>query len=535
MTSFGTGNTNYTFAPVTGGITCRSTTQDCLFLNGGTGQRIEKFAIIRPSNATGGCSMHIIGLANSFFDIGFINAVDAICMGEAPGGPDASGAFRFYRMNGNVSGGLGSIFRDLGLANGIIANDTLFSSYAVGSVALKLDPGVGIDTFIMHGGNLFAFGSLFNVRPTSGVAMSNLTFDHLLADGFTGPVIGWDGGGGGAIDADVKDNYFGAYNLQTSSATITLTGVPQAGQVVTLQVHDTTTAQTNTVTYTVGGGDTLAVVGAALRTAINATNAVPATGNPNSYLNAVAFANPTFTFTTLRGSQAQGVTAQISETGAGVGQTPSGIVPLLGGDPLNNVSSAYLFQGGGESAVHFSGNTVVGFGQACLNVLGSVPFALEFHHERWGGCGAALPGFGPAISLGVGTGNVRFYNSTISGTGNVFQFLGSNNSVVVEGGDYSSPSAVINGIANLTNSTFVNANGINPVGNLTPPSVSATTVALVNPFPYSVIVYVSGGTVSQVAIDGTNTGLTSGGFRVNPGGSIKLTYTVAPTWTWNAN
>jgi hypothetical protein len=45
-------------------------------------------------------------------------------------------------------------------------------------------------------------------------------------------------------------------------------------------------------------------------------------------------------------------------------------------------------------------------------------------------------------------------------------------------------------------------------------------------------VQIIGGTVSQVAVDGTNTGLVSGFFRVPSGKTITLTYTVAPTWSW---
>jgi hypothetical protein len=48
------------------------------------------------------------------------------------------------------------------------------------------------------------------------------------------------------------------------------------------------------------------------------------------------------------------------------------------------------------------------------------------------------------------------------------------------------------------------------------------------------MVYVSGGTVSAIAVDGTTTGLTSGAFLVRPMGTITLTYSVAPTWVWQA-
>ena len=74
--------------------------------------------------------------------------------------------------------------------------------------------------------------------------------------------------------------------------------------------------------------------------------------------------------------------------------------------------------------------------------------------------------------------------------------------------------------------------GYNPVGPLTAPGVPATTVAYTNPFGVACAVFITGGTVTAVAIGGTSTGLTSGMFRVPAGQTIKLTYSSAPTWTW---
>lgn len=45
-------------------------------------------------------------------------------------------------------------------------------------------------------------------------------------------------------------------------------------------------------------------------------------------------------------------------------------------------------------------------------------------------------------------------------------------------------------------------------------------------------VYVTGGTVSAIAVDGVTTGVTSGPVTVPVGKSITLTYSAAPTWKW---
>jgi hypothetical protein len=86
-----------------------------------------------------------------------------------------------------------------------------------------------------------------------------------------------------------------------------------------------------------------------------------------------------------------------------------------------------------------------------------------------------------------------------------------------------------------THSVIRNNIGFNPVGTNSPisqPAVPASTTVYTNAFGVDAMVHVTGGTVSAIAIGATATGLTSGSFRVPAGQTIKLTYTVAPTWKW---
>lgn len=78
-----------------------------------------------------------------------------------------------------------------------------------------------------------------------------------------------------------------------------------------------------------------------------------------------------------------------------------------------------------------------------------------------------------------------------------------------------------------------------PPANVAAPGVPLTTVALTNQFAFDATVCVTpGASTCAVALDGTATGITlaSSGvgqaFRVPAGGTITLTYTSAPTWTW---
>jgi hypothetical protein len=75
-----------------------------------------------------------------------------------------------------------------------------------------------------------------------------------------------------------------------------------------------------------------------------------------------------------------------------------------------------------------------------------------------------------------------------------------------------------------------------PIGNLGAPLVPASGVSLINDpthaFGFDCTVYVTGGTVTNIAIDGMSTGLTSGTFKVRAGQGITIIYSVAPTWVW---
>lgn len=64
------------------------------------------------------------------------------------------------------------------------------------------------------------------------------------------------------------------------------------------------------------------------------------------------------------------------------------------------------------------------------------------------------------------------------------------------------------------------------------PAVPATGVAWQNGFWRDAAVVVSGGTVTGIAVDGVNVGVTSGTVMVPSGKNITITYSSAPTWSW---
>ncbi len=71
-----------------------------------------------------------------------------------------------------------------------------------------------------------------------------------------------------------------------------------------------------------------------------------------------------------------------------------------------------------------------------------------------------------------------------------------------------------------------------PPGAVASTAIQPSGFAVPNIYPFPIQIFINGGNVSQVDIDATNTGGPRDSIVLNPGQSIKLTYTVAPTWSW---
>lgn len=72
------------------------------------------------------------------------------------------------------------------------------------------------------------------------------------------------------------------------------------------------------------------------------------------------------------------------------------------------------------------------------------------------------------------------------------------------------------------------------VGTTNAPGVPGSGTPLVSTFNWNVFVTVIGGTVSNVVINGVSVGTGDGTYILPALGTITLTYSAAPTWTWTA-
>jgi len=66
------------------------------------------------------------------------------------------------------------------------------------------------------------------------------------------------------------------------------------------------------------------------------------------------------------------------------------------------------------------------------------------------------------------------------------------------------------------------------------PAVPASTVPATNDTGQYLNVNITGGTLTFVFVNGAQVGTTAGNYTVPPGGTISITYSVAPTWTWTS-
>ncbi|HLK78205.1 MAG TPA: hypothetical protein VKU77_31715, partial [Streptosporangiaceae bacterium] len=126
-------------------------------------------------------------------------------------------------------------------------------------------------------------------------------------------------------------------------------------------------------------------------------------------------------------------------------------------------------------------------------------------------------------------------------------FIGSLHAELLSGFYINDPGNLLYGEIRAENlsATGIIANGKNGAANVrlvwdyqplgavaSPPAVPASTTGYTNQFWRDAVVIVSGGTVTAIAVDGKNTGLTSGPVFVRNGGTITLTYSAAPAWNW---
>jgi hypothetical protein len=83
-----------------------------------------------------------------------------------------------------------------------------------------------------------------------------------------------------------------------------------------------------------------------------------------------------------------------------------------------------------------------------------------------------------------------------------------------------------------TDAAATNGTALDGGGGFTTPAVPASLTPVTNTSGLTATVVITGGTMTNVSVNGVTVGAGAGTYTVPAGGTITLTYTVAPTWTW---
>lgn len=84
-----------------------------------------------------------------------------------------------------------------------------------------------------------------------------------------------------------------------------------------------------------------------------------------------------------------------------------------------------------------------------------------------------------------------------------------------------------------TDTTATNGTSLDTGNGFSTPSIPASLTPVTNTSPLPATVVISGGTMTNVTVNGVTVGAGAGTYTVPAAGTIVMTYTVAPTWTWN--
>lgn len=83
-----------------------------------------------------------------------------------------------------------------------------------------------------------------------------------------------------------------------------------------------------------------------------------------------------------------------------------------------------------------------------------------------------------------------------------------------------------------TDTAATNGASFDAGGGLVTPAVPASGTPATNTSGVPVTVVISGGTVTNVVVNGVSVGTGDGTYNLPPGSTIAVTYSAAPTWTW---
>lgn len=151
--------------------------------------------------------------------------------------------------------------------------------------------------------------------------------------------------------------------------------------------------------------------------------------------------------------------------------------------------------------------------------------------------GQPSSGLGVGIQL-LGANYVVIQNNVFKDTQTskttAYHINGSSTNFIVQGNLIgTSLGAILNITPNATTVIKDNKGG-NPKGAIAPPATLVSSTSIQNTTGYMCRVFVSNGTVTNIAINDAFVNMTHGSFLLYPGDSIQIVYSATPDWFWYA-
>jgi len=182
---------------------------------------------------------------------------------------------------------------------------------------------------------------------------------------------------------------------------------------------------------------------------------------------------------------------------AALGSTP---YPYAAGTSLGNTASGFCVNGSANAMLSACSATQNG-GTGLTTPLGSGVYGAC--SGRAVGCNFSANNYGITIS-DAGTEKLWYFASDTIVAGNTTAQYGLPTGNIASTGVWLSPA----------------------------PTVPAAGVSLTNPYPFGVTLYLQGGTITLLRIDGADIDIATKTIHLAPGHAVAVWYSVAPTWQW---
>lgn len=197
-----------------------------------------------------------------------------------------------------------------------------------------------------------------------------------------------------------------------------------------------------------------------------------------------------------------------------------------------NSQNAVLIAEGRENL--FIGGAItssdVGTGSTAIRLIGQSSTHNSF-------IGTSISGYyatnGTGFSL-ENTNSNTLSDVKVEGTTTGVRFIGSGNvNTSLSDCDLATgvTNAIVGSVAN-TGNRVINCKGFSAAGLISSPAMIASTGSVTNSYGVPVRVFIYGGTISLIRINGIGAGFTGGAVLLQPGETISLTYSSAPSWNW---